>query len=93
MGAFAVRFPGANVLTLVPIVLYTIAHLPAWIFMLIYLGEQVFMSVVHSEQNGGVAWWAHIGGFAAGYILIRVFPVTPQWKEIFRRLEERRHAT
>lgn len=90
MGAFAVRFPGAQVLTLVPIVLYTLAHLPAWIFMLIYLGEQIFMSLVHSAENGGVAWWAHIGGFAAGYFLIRFFPVAGPWREVFRRQKERR---
>jgi membrane associated rhomboid family serine protease len=89
MGGFAVRFPGANVLTLIPIILYTLAHLPAWIFMLIYLGEQVFMSLVHTQENGGVAWWAHIGGFAAGYLVIRFFPVRGPWKEIFRR--EREH--
>lgn len=89
MGGFAVRFPGANVLTLIPIVLYTLAHLPAWIFMLIYIGEQIFMSVVHSEQNGGVAWWAHVGGFATGYAAIRVFPIRGPWREILRRRDER----
>jgi membrane associated rhomboid family serine protease len=92
MGAFAVRFPGAQVLTLVPIILYTIAHLPAWLFMLVYLGEQVFMSLVDTAGNGGVAWWAHIGGFAAGYVLSRFFPVTSSWKEVFRRQQERRYS-
>jgi membrane associated rhomboid family serine protease len=85
MGGFAVRFPGAQVLTLVPIVLYTLAHLPAWIFMLIYIGEQVFMSIVHRAENGGVAWWAHIGGFATGYVLIRFLPVSRHWREVFER--------
>jgi membrane associated rhomboid family serine protease len=85
MGGFALRFPGANVLTLIPIFLYTLAHLPAWVFMLIYLGEQIFMSIVHTQENGGVAWWAHIGGFAAGYILIRFFPIRGEWRDILRR--------
>jgi membrane associated rhomboid family serine protease len=85
MGAFAVRFAGAQVLTLVPIILYTLAHLPAWLFMVIYIGEQVFMSLMHARENGGVAWWAHIGGFAAGYLLVRVFPVSSAWKSVFSR--------
>lgn len=92
MGAFAFRFPGATVLTLIPIILYSLAHLPAWVFMLIYLGQQIFMSVVHSEQSGGVAWWAHIGGFAAGYALIRLFPLSGKWREVFQRVEERRFS-
>jgi membrane associated rhomboid family serine protease len=85
MGGLAVRFPGAQVLTLIPIILYTVAQLPVWVFMLIYLGEQIFMSLQHSEANGGVAWWAHIGGFAAGYLLIRFFPVAKGWKAVFSR--------
>ena len=85
MGAFAVRFAGAQVLTLIPIVLYTLAHLPAWLFMVIYIGEQIFMSLVHLRENGGVAWWAHIGGFGAGYILVRFFPVSSAWKSVFSR--------
>jgi membrane associated rhomboid family serine protease len=85
MGAFAVRFAGAQILTLIPIVLYTLAHLPAWLFMVIYIGEQIFMSLVHARENGGVAWWAHLGGFAAGYILVRFFPVSAAWKSVFSR--------
>jgi membrane associated rhomboid family serine protease len=85
MGAFAVRFPGAQILTLIPIVLWTVSHIPAWIFMLIYIGEQIFMSIAHRADNGGVAWWAHIGGFAAGYVLIRWFPVSRAWKDVFSR--------
>jgi membrane associated rhomboid family serine protease len=85
MGAFAVRFPGAQVLTIIPIILWTMGHIPAWIFMLIYIGQQIFMSVAHAEDSGGVAWWAHIGGFAGGYFLIRWFPVAKAWKSVFSR--------
>jgi membrane associated rhomboid family serine protease len=83
MGGLAFRFPGAQVLTIIPIILWTIGHLPAWIFMLIYIGGQIFMSIAHSSDSGGVAWWAHIGGFGAGYFLIRVFPVSKAWKRVF----------
>lgn len=85
MGGLVVRFPGARVLTLVPIILFMIVQLPVWVFMLIYMGEQMFMSLQHSEANGGVAWWAHLGGFAAGWFLIRFFPVAKSWKRVFSR--------
>ena len=52
MGAFAVRFPGAQVLTLIPIILYTLAP-PArpGSSCCIYIGEQVFMSLVHTPRE------------------------------------------
>lgn len=90
MGGLAVRFPRAQVLTIIPVfVIWTTANLPVWFFMLIYMGEQVFMSIQHSQMNGGVAWWAHIGGFATGWLLIRLFPVSPGWKAVFSRPRHR----
>ena len=76
MGAYLVLFPRVRVYTMVPLgfFLHSMA-LPAWV-MLIYWGFlQVaggVMSTV-SEQTGGVAFWAHLGGFAAGVVLIKVF--------------------
>jgi len=61
--------------------------LMAWIFMLLYIGEQIFMSLMDARGSGGVAWFAHIGGFAAGYFLVRVLPVTRRWKPLLRRRE------
>lgn len=77
LGAYLVLFPHARVQTLVPFFLhYEILELPA----LIVLGGWFFIqflngtaSIAMTAQGGGVAWWAHIGGFLAGIFLLSVF--------------------
>ena|SRR6185503_2835945 len=73
LGAYAVLFPGARVLTLVPIFLFIqILEIPAivilgyWFLLQILSGS---MAAVAPGQ-GGVAFWAHIGGFVAGMVLV-----------------------
>ncbi len=86
MGGFALRFPRAQVLTVVPLLgFWTTMHLPAILYLVIYLGEQVLMSFLSPSGSGGVAWWAHIGGFLAGFILIRLFPTSPIWHAALSR--------
>lgn len=75
LGAYLVLFPGARVLTLVPIFFFfQLIELPALIFLGFWFVMQFFsgaMSLAASEQQmGGTAWWAHIGGFVAGMGLI-----------------------
>jgi membrane associated rhomboid family serine protease len=76
MGAYFVRYPHARVLTLVP---FLFVWLPAWLVLGWWFAGQ-FLSgaataIAHSEQTGGgIAFWAHIGGFAAGAALIKLFP-------------------
>jgi rhomboid family protein len=69
MGAYFVLYPRAQVLTLVPIfiIFFTIV-LPAPIFLGIWFLIQFFQGTmsIHTAQQAGVAWWAHIGGFAVG---------------------------
>jgi membrane associated rhomboid family serine protease len=76
MGAYLVLFPRVRVYTLVPLGFFmqTFA-LPAWV-MLLYWAFLQFAGGVTSivaEQKGGVAFWAHVGGFAAGIILVKLF--------------------
>jgi membrane associated rhomboid family serine protease len=78
MGAYLILFPRVRVYTLVPLgfILTTMA-LPAWA-MLIYWAVLQFFGGVTSivgadEPGGGVAFWAHLGGFVAGVILIKLF--------------------
>jgi membrane associated rhomboid family serine protease len=75
LGAYLVLFPGARVLTLVPILFFfQLVELPAVIFLGFWFVMQFFsgaMSLAAGDQQmGGTAWWAHIGGFAAGIGLI-----------------------
>lgn len=76
MGAYLVLFPRVRVYTMVPLgfFLHSIA-LPAWV-MLIYWAFLQFaggITSIASERTGGVAFWAHLGGFLAGVVLIKVF--------------------
>lgn len=75
LGAYLILFPGARVVTLVPIFFFfQLVELPALIFLGFWFVMQFFsgaMSLAAGErQLGGTAWWAHIGGFAAGIGLI-----------------------
>lgn len=80
MGAYFLLYPRAKVLTLVPlIVFFTFWWLPAWIvlgywFLLQFLSGAATQVAVTARNSGGVAFWAHVGGFVAGIILIKVFP-------------------
>jgi len=69
MGAYLVSYPHARVLAVIPIFYFLqMVVLPAWIFLGIWFVIQFFQGVatVTEVQTTGVAWWAHIGGFAAG---------------------------
>ncbi len=73
LGAYAVLFPGARVLTLVPIFFFLqIIELPAIILLGFWFILQILSGSIEavSPMRGGVAWWAHIGGFLAGMVLI-----------------------
>jgi hypothetical protein len=80
MGAYLVLYPRAKVLTLVPlIVIFTFWWLPAWIvlgywFVIQFFSGAVTAVAVSSQTTGGIAFWAHVGGFVAGIVLIKVFP-------------------
>ena len=76
MGAYLVLFPRVRVFTMVPLgfFLHSMA-LPAWV-MLFYWAFLQFaggVTSIASEQTGGVAFWAHLGGFVAGVALTTLF--------------------
>ncbi|QDT05290.1 Rhomboid family protein [Rubripirellula lacrimiformis] len=72
MGAYAWFYPHARVQAVLPIVIFLqIFVLPAPIFLGIWFAIQTFsgVSATASGDASGVAWWAHIGGFAAGALV------------------------
>jgi len=75
LGAYFLLFPHARVLTLVPIFIFIqLIEIPAFVFLLIwFLLQFLTMTPMQSAAEGGVAWWAHIGGFLVGMFLIFFF--------------------
>jgi membrane associated rhomboid family serine protease len=78
MGAYLILFPRVRVYTIVPLGFFLQQFaVPAWV-MLIYWAILQFsggITSIASEQTGGVAFWAHLGGFVAGVVLVKVFEV------------------
>jgi membrane associated rhomboid family serine protease len=72
LGAYFICFPRAKVLTIVPFFFLFFLKLPAFILLLVWLLGQV--SGVLLPEESGIAWWAHIGGFALGAALAIVWP-------------------
>ncbi len=76
MGAYMMLYPRGRVLTLIPIfIFFQFIEIPAVVFLLIWILIQTFQGVLAlgMTAGGGVAWWAHIGGFAIGAIFIFLF--------------------
>jgi membrane associated rhomboid family serine protease len=77
LGAYFVLFPKSVVLTFVPIFFFIpILPIPAVIFLFFWFFSQFFngaLAMVSSDGGGGIAWWAHIGGFLAGMFFYKYF--------------------
>jgi membrane associated rhomboid family serine protease len=76
MGAYLILYPRVRVWTMVPIGFFlTSIALPAWTMLLYWIAIQTFGGLIGilGEERGGVAFWAHIGGFVAGVVLIKLF--------------------
>jgi len=77
LGGYLLLYPFHRVLTLVPLFIFiTWIELPAIVVLLYWFVIQFFSgtaSLAHSASTGGVAWWAHVGGFLLGLGLIKVF--------------------
>ena len=77
LGGYILIYPRARVLTLVIIIFFfTIIEIPAWAVLGIWFLEQAAFGyagwTTHSTASGGVAYYAHIGGFLFGLLLIRL---------------------
>jgi membrane associated rhomboid family serine protease len=76
MGAYLILFPRVRVYTMIPLgFFFHRMALPAWVMLIYWMVLQIFggLSSIVSEQSGGVAFWAHLGGFIAGVVLIKLF--------------------
>ena len=74
MGGYLLLFPRARIdVVFIFIIFFKIFPIPAWAMLGVWFGLQIFNGIGTDIAGGGVAFWAHVGGFVAGFAL--VFPV------------------
>lgn len=76
LGAYLLLYPRARVLVLLPLlIIWPIIELPAMLLLGIWFLMQLLSGIGSqgAEQMTGVAWWAHVGGFLIGFLLIHFF--------------------
>ncbi len=75
MGAYLILYPRVRVFTLVPLGFFiTSLALPAWVMLIYWMVLQLLGGFTRiGGEGGGVAFWAHVGGFIAGAVLIKMF--------------------
>jgi membrane associated rhomboid family serine protease len=75
MGAYLVLYPRVKVFTILPLGFFiTTVALPAWVMLIYWMVLQVAGGLTSiGAEGGGVAFFAHVGGFLAGLFLIKVF--------------------
>ncbi|WP_457551030.1 rhomboid family intramembrane serine protease [Desulfobacula sp.] len=78
MGAYLLLYPKSKILTLIPIIIIPwFVEIPAFIFLGVWFLIQ-FINVAGSGAGSGIAWGAHIGGFIAGLLLVKLNNKLPQ---------------
>ena len=76
LGAYLILFPHSRIASLVPILfIFTIIEIPAVIFLLFWFVSQLYSGLFAIRGGGGsgIAWWAHIGGFLFGILMVFFF--------------------
>ena len=86
LGAYLVILPRASVVTVIFVIIIFIREFPAWIFLGVWFALQAWsggFSLLHPQEGGGVAFFAHIGGFLFGmgamYLLRKRAPLRPAY--------------
>ncbi|MDW8262010.1 MAG: rhomboid family intramembrane serine protease [Phycisphaerales bacterium] len=77
MGAYLILFPRSRIIVLLPILFIPFFfEIPAIVYLAVWFYSQLFngvLSLAAPDNVGGIAWWAHVGGFAVGLTLHRLF--------------------
>ena len=89
LGGYLLLFPAARVVTVIFIIFFfTILELPALLFLGFWILQQAvlgYFDLLQPTDGGGVAYFAHIGGFVCGLLLIRLFASDKRHKAQLRR--------
>lgn len=95
MGAYLVSFYRSRIITLIPILFIPyFIEIPSPFFLGIWVFFQFVSAAFTDTATSGIAWWAHIGGFVAGMVLLKVFLFMPESgvSKAIRRATEKKHS-
>lgn len=81
LGAYMIGYPRARVLVFFP--LFFFFRVPALIVLGVWFVNQVAEGIAATgvDMSGGIAWYAHIGGFVLGVLLVKFFEKKKKWRE------------
>ncbi len=78
MGAYLILYPNSKILTLIPIIFIPwFIEIPAFFFLGFWFILQFINAAGSQGAGGGIAWWAHIGGFVFGIVFLKIFLFLP----------------
>lgn len=79
MGAYLISFSKSRIITLIPILFIPyFVEIPSPFFLGFWVFFQFLSAAITDSATSGVAWWAHIGGFGAGIVFLKVFLLVPE---------------
>jgi membrane associated rhomboid family serine protease len=87
LGAYFVLLPRARVLTAVFVILIFFVNLPAYVFLGVWFAFQLWdggFALLHPQAGGGVAFFAHVGGFVLGLLTASAFAVRKPLEPVYR---------
>lgn len=101
MGAYLVSFSKSRIITLIPILFIPyFVEIPSPFFLGVWVFFQFLSAAITDSTTSGVAWWAHIGGFGAGIVFLKVLLLIPESgmsrrvrKTMLRQASPRLHVT
>ncbi|HIJ55420.1 MAG TPA: rhomboid family intramembrane serine protease [Deltaproteobacteria bacterium] len=97
MGAYFILHPGSRILTLIPVLFIPLfIEIPAFFFIAVWFVLQVVNAAGSDGSMGGIAWWAHIGGFLLGIAILKgfdmFFPVEKPYAATRKKHSHRLHV-
>ena len=79
MGAYFILYPHSRILTLIPIIFIPwFVEIPAVFFLGFWFFLQVLNAASSHAMGSDIAWWAHVGGFVAGIVSLKLFNILPE---------------
>jgi membrane associated rhomboid family serine protease len=88
LGAYLILFPRSRIASLVPILfIFTIIEIPAVLFLIFWFVSQLYsgLGAIQGGGESGIAWWAHVGGFAFGVLMVFFFRRRTPYQIDYRR--------